>query len=360
MKLTQKPFGSLADGREVILFTIANDHGYALQTMNYGATITGLLAPDRNGHVANVTLGYDSFERYRAGHPFFGSTVGRVCNRIGGARFTLDDQEYLLPANEGANILHGGKGGFHVRLWTAQPFEREGQAGVIYHLVSPDGDQGFPGEVAATVSHSLTDENEILMEYSAESSAATPLDLTNHAYWNLAGAPDRATDPAQARRTRSGAGGAIGDHVLEIHGSEYLELDPESIPTGKLISVEGTAWDFRSAKPVGQDVGTAGGYDHCYVLHSGPGEFGLAAAVTDPASGRTMSVHTTSPAVQFYTGNKLPKTTDGAGNPFYKHDALCLETQFYPNAVNRPGFPAIILRPGESWSHRTVHRFGIA
>jgi aldose 1-epimerase len=359
MKLSQKVFGSLPDGREVILFTITNENGYEIRTMNYGATLTGVRAPDRNGTIADITLGYDSFDRYLAGHPFFGSTVGRVCNRIGGARFTLEGTEYVLPANEGRNMLHGGSGGFHVKLWTAEPFERDGQAGVVYHLVSEDGDQGFPGELAATVSHSLTNDNEFHLEYSAETSAPTPVDLTNHAYWNLSGAPDRASDPDAARRSETGAGGAIGDHELAIHASAYLQIDAESIPTGELIQVEGTPWDFRKAKPVGRDIKAAGEYDHCFRFDSPAGEFGLGAVVHDPASGRRMEIHTTSPAVQFYTGNKLPQTMDQSGKPFKMHDALCLETQFFPNSVNRPGFPSVILRPGETWQHRTVHKFSV-
>ena len=359
MTLSQKLFGSLPDGREVIRYTIANDNGYEISTMNYGATLVGVRAPDRNGTIAEITLCYDELDRYLAGHPFFGSSVGRVCNRIGGASFDLGGSKYSTPANEGRNTLHGGPGGFHVKLWHAEPFERDGQVGVVYHVVSEDGDQGFPGDLAATVSHSLTNDNELLLEYGAETSATTPVDLTNHTYWNLAGAPDRAADPAAARQTSLGRGGAIGGQELAIHASAYLELDPESIPTGNLTDVEGGAWDFRTSKPVARDIPAGSGYDHCFVLDSRAGDFGVAAEVYDPASGRSMTVTTTSPSVQFYSGNKLAKTTSQGGEPFEAHDALCLETQFYPNSVNRENFPSVILEPGQVWQHRTVHTFGI-
>ncbi len=359
MKLSQKVFGSLPDGSDVTLFTITNDNGYELRTMTFGATLAGFRAPDRDGAANEITLCYDSLDRYLAGHPYFGSTVGRVCNRIGGAAFEIDGVRHELPANEGRNLLHGGAGGFHARHWRAEPFERAGQVGVVYHLVSRDGDQGFPGELAVTVSHSLTNTNELHLEYSAETSAVTPVDLTNHCYWNLAGAPDRASDPDAARRSATARGGAIGDHQLTIHASAYLEIDDESIPTGTLIPLEDTPWDFRTSKAIGSEIPDGSGYDHCFVLDSEAGEFGPVADAFDPSSGRTMNISSTSPAVQFYSGNKLAVTSSQSGAQFVPHDAVCLETQFYPNSVNRSGFPSVILEPGKVWQHRTVHRFGV-
>jgi aldose 1-epimerase len=360
MTVSRAPYGKTTDSLEVSVFTVENSGGYCLLCMDYGATMIGFRAPDRHGRVGEITLGYDDFDRYLAGHPFFGSTVGRVANRIGGARFELDGVPYRLEPSEGPHLLHSGPDGFHARRWDAEAFSRPDQAGVLFSLVSPDGDQGFPGEVSVSVSISLTEGNELLFEYYAESDRPTPLNLTNHAYWNLAGAPDRRRHAGEAIPTEE-VGGAIGGHELTIYGSEYLELDDASIPTGRILKVAGTPYDFSVPKLIRQDVGTAGGYDLCYVLDPGDDSndpLHRAAFVREPLTGRTMDVRTTSPAVQFYSGNKLPQQTDQYGYPFRKLDALCLETQYHPDAVNHPGFPSIILRPDETFRHKTVHRFG--
>ena len=381
MKIVQSVFGTMADGREVSRYTVTNGTGYELRCMDYGATIVGFRAPDREGRDAEVALCYDELDRYLEGHPFFGSTVGRVANRISGASFTLNGTTYELEPNEGRNLLHSGPNGFHARLWEAQTFERANQAGVIFHLVSPEGDQGFPGELAVSVSLSLTSENELVIEYHAESNAPTPVNLTNHTYWNLAGAPDRRRfrgEPVPAPEPR---GGAIGEHEVTLYAREYLEVDDELLPTGRILSAQGGPFDFTGAKPVGRDLAAAGGYDHCYVLYpqtdaatsggagstagdqadAGDAAANLrrAAVVRDPSSGRKMEVLTTSPALQFYSGNMLPGEIDQFGNEFQKHDAMCLETQFHPDAVNHDNFPSVILRPGETFQHKTVHRFGV-
>jgi aldose 1-epimerase len=374
MDVSLSRFGTLPDGREVTAYTVTSSGGYLMRCMDYGATLIGFQAPGREGHADELLLRYDDFERYHEGHPFFGSTVGRVANRIAGASVTIDGSTYSLEPNEGRNTLHSGPDGFHATLWNAEVFERGGQAGVLFTLVSPDGDQGFPGEVAISVSISLTEENELLFEYHAEGDRATPLNPTNHAYWNLAGAPDKRRLRGDSIPAPEPRGGAIGEHELTIFGREYLELDPESIPTGRILPVQGTPYDFTSPKPIGADIAEADGYDLCYVLDPAVDEgsgaektahgfaTGLrrAAMVRDPSSGRTMEVLTTSPAVQFYSGNKLPEAIDQFGNRFRKHDAFCLETQFHPDAVHHDAFPSIILRPGETFQHKTLHRFGVA
>ena len=360
MTISRARFGETREGLEVSVFTIENATGYCLRCMDYGATVIGFRAPDRDGHVREITLGYDDFDRYLAGHPFFGSTVGRVANRIGGARFELDGTTYRLEPSEGPHLLHSGPDGFHARRWDAESFSRSDQAGVLFSLVSPDGDQGFPGEVAVSVSISLTEANELLFEYYAETDRPTPLNLTNHAYWNLAGAADRRRHAGEGTPALE-VGGAIGGHELTIYGGEYLELDEASIPTGRILQAAGTPYDFTSPKLIREDIGDAGGYDLCYVLEPATGEgdpMRRAAMLREPLSGRTMDVRTTCPAVQFYSGNKLPEQTDQYEYPFRKLDALCLETQYHPDAVNHPSFPSIIVGPDETYRHKTVHRFG--
>lgn len=362
MKVSRATFGRMPDGSDVTVFTIENGNGYRLRCMDYGATLIGFRAPNREGRADELTLSYDDFERYLAGHPFFGSTVGRVANRIGNARFELKGKTFELEPSEGGHLLHSGADGFHARLWKAEAFERGAQAGVLFSLVSPDGDQGFPGRLDVSVFMSLTMENELLFEYHAESDAPTPVNLTNHAYWNLAGAADRRRHAGEAIPAVE-AGGAIGGHELTIFGKEYLELDRDSIPTGRILRVGGTPHDFTSPKLIRQDIAAADGYDLCYVLDPGQAEdkqpLRRAAMVREPSSGRTMEVVTTSPALQFYTGNKLPQQADGYDEPFRRYDAFCLETQYHPDAVNHSNFPSIILNPGEVFQHSTVHRFAV-
>lgn len=368
MTIERSAFGTLPDGRDVTSFTVTNASGLRMRCMDYGATLTGFMAPDREGRLAELTLRYDDLTRYVEGHPFFGSTVGRVANRIARGRFALHDRTIEIPPNEGRNLLHSGPGGFHAQLWRAETFERGGHAGVLFQFVSPEGDQGFPGQVIVSVSLSLSEENELHLEYHAESDAPTPLNLTNHAYWNVAGAPDVRRLNGVNVPSADSRGGAVGEHELLIHASEYLELDDEAIPTGRVLPVAGTPFDFTHTKPIGRDISEAGGYDLCYVLDAGKpertehgfaGELRAAAFVRDPSSGRTMEVLTTSPAIQLYTGEKLAEATDQYGRAFHRNDALCLETQYHPDAVNHADFPSIILEPGETFQHRTVHRFSV-
>ncbi len=356
MTLTQDKFGAMSDGTEVVVYTIGNSAGYVIRCMTYGATLISVKAPGRDGSIQEITLGYDRLEDYLAGHPYFGSSVGRVCNRIGGARFSLGGREIQLPANEGPNMLHGGEGGFHARVWEAEPFQADTRAGVVFERVSPDGEEGFPGTLEVTITISLTEDNEIEFEYRAETDQPTPVNLTNHAYWNLAGAPDL----IPATTAAPGPGGAIGRHRLMIPAAELLEVDDASIPTGQVLPVAGTPYDFTEMKPIGRDIENApGGYDLCWVLSppTTPAVATVAAIVEEPVSGRRMEVLTGLPAVQFYSGNKLPGTKSRAERPYRLHDALCLEPQFHIDAVNYPDFPSIILEPGEVFEHRTVYRF---
>ena len=358
MTLTRDTFGATSDGTEVAVFTIGNSAGYQIRCMSYGATLISVKAPGRDGSVREITLGYDRLEDYLAGHPFFGSSVGRVCNRIGNARFSTEGEEFRLPANVGPNMLHGGAGGFHVRVWQAQTLQSDIRAGVVFQRTSPDGEEGFPGKLDVTITISLTENNEIEFEYRAETDRPTPVNLTNHAYWNLAGAPDLAPESTAA----DAPGGAIGAHRLQMNCGELLDVDDASIPTGRFLAVSGTPYDFTTTKTIGADIERApGGYDHCYLLSS-PGssaEPAVAAVAEEPSSGRRMEVLTTLPTIQFYTGNKLAGTKSRRDEAFNKHDAFCLETQLHVDAVNQPAFPSTILKPGELFEHRTTHKFSL-
>lgn len=357
MKVSQDQFGKRPDGEVVEVYTVENDNGYSFRTMTHGATLISFKAPDRTGKIDEVTLGYDTLDGYFPKHPYFGATVGRVCNRIGGASFPLDGAPIDLPANEGSNMLHGGVEGFHAQIWAAEAFEREGVAGVTYSLHSPDGEMGFPGNLQVTVTQSLNSENELILDYQAETDAPTPVNLTNHAYWNLSGAPDLRRARGEDIPADLGEGGAVGDLVLTIFGDAYLQLDAAQIPTGRFIPVAGSPLDFTVAKPVGRDIGaTENGYDFAYVLRGETGEMRIVAILESPSTGRRMEISSTLPSVQFYTGNKLPGALARTGESL-KHDALCLETQFHPDAMNHDEFPPIVLRPGEVFKHTTAHKF---
>ncbi len=362
MTVSRSRFGSLPDGREVTVFAIENASGYELSCTDYGATLVSFRAPGARG-TEELTLGYPDLAGYLAGHPYFGSTVGRVANRIGGAAYTYAGKRYDLVANQGRNMLHGGPDGFHARLWEASAVERPGQAGIVFHLLSPDGDQGFPGRLSVTVTITLTDANELLFEYYAESDAVTPVNLTNHAYWNLAGAPDLRRAAGLPTADDPSTGGAVGDHVLTIPATGYVELDAEQIPTGRIVPVDATPFDFHAPRRIGESIAQAGGYDLSYALQGGEevgmagGDLRRAALVEEPTTGRSMEVLTTLPAVQLYTAEVLRGTPGRSGQTHLQRDTLCLETQFQPDSVNHPEFGPIMLEPGEQFRHKTVHRF---
>lgn len=339
-----KIWGQTPDGRDVTLFRLRNSHGNWVSLMNWGATILEVQVPDRDGKLGNVNLAFDHLEGYLQRHPYFGSTVGRFCNRIGGGEFEIDGQKYTLVTNNGPNHLHGGTVGFDAQLWEAEPFEEPGRAGVRFRLVSPDGEEGYPGTLRVEAEYSWNDANELAYTYKAETDKKTHVNLTNHAYWNLGGA---------------GSGSAL-DHVLTLAADKVLDVDDTLIPTGILDDVAGTPLDFRQPKSLGADirmVSETGGYDHCFVVRGEAGTLRRAARVIDPDSGRVMVLETTQPGVQLYTANHLPGNEKSNG--YGGHEAFCLETQHYPDTPHQPEFPTTLLAPGETLEETTVHRFEV-
>ncbi|MEN6556968.1 MAG: aldose epimerase family protein [Thermoguttaceae bacterium] len=335
--------GRTVDGVEIEQYALTNAHGLRVTVMTFGATITSVETPDRNGAPANIVLSLGSLDDYLRGHPCLGSTVGRYANRIAKGRFSIDGVEYRLATNNGPNHLHGGPLGFDKRVWQAEPVTTANSAGAAFSYDSPDGDEGYPGRLAVRVVYSLTDDNQLQMHYSATTDRPTVVNLTNHTYWNLA----------------DGGSGDVLRHQLTIHADRCLTVDSGLIPTGELRSVVGTPFDFLKPKPIGADIAqTGGGYDHCYVLNGGDGG-SPAASVVEPTSGRTMDVFTTQPALQFYTANGLDMIGQH-GKRFSKHHALCLETQHFPDSPNHAAFPSTLLRPGERFEQLTIHRFGVS
>ena len=337
-------FGTTKDGQSVEVYTLTNKKGLVAKVMTYGATLTELHVPDKNGRSADIVLGFSDFAKYEAGHPFFGTTTGRVANRIAKGRFTLDGKEYKLFVNNNGNTLHGGRVGFDKKVWHAQPVEsREGPA-VRFHYVSPDGEEGYPGNLDTTVVYTLTNNNELKIDYKATTDKPTIVNLTNHSYFNMAGEGN----------------GTVRGQVLTINADNYTPFDATQIPTGEIKSVKGTPLDFTSPAPIGKRIDEIGGYDHNYVLNGRTGEMKLCAMVRDPASGRVMTILTEEPGVQLYTANGLDgKITGKAGKPYEKYGAFCLETQHYPDSINHPKFPSVVLRPGQTYRTVTVHRFTV-
>jgi aldose 1-epimerase len=345
---TKQSCGQLPTGEEIDLYTLVNAGGLTVKIVNCGAAITDVEAPDRNGHIDNITLFHDSPADYLLKNkPKFGSTVGRYANRIAKGRFTLDGKEYVLATNDhGINHLHGGLRGFDRVLWQAEPLRNNDATGVVFSYHSPDGEEGYPGGLAVQVTYSLTDGNELKIEYQATCDRPTVVNLTNHAYWNLAGA---------------GAGDVLG-HELTIHADRYLPVDDKLIPLGEPRPVKDTPLDFTRPETIGARIDQVGvGYDHCYVLDKRDGDRSLvpAARVIEARSGRVMEILTTQPAVQFYTGNYLDGSITGGGKSYRPHFGLCLETQHYPDSPNHPAYPSTVLRPGETYRQSTVHRFGV-
>ena len=346
----KEPFGKTRDGQPVDLYTFSNAHGMEVRAMTYGGIIVSLKVPDRGGKLDDVVLGFDSLEGYLAGHPYFGAIIGRYGNRIGNAKFTLDGVEYKLAANNGPNSLHGGIKGFDKAVWNAEPFEKSDSRGVILTYTSKDGEEGYPGNLKVKVTYTLTDKNELIFDYHATTDKATPVNLTNHTYFNLAG-----------QGTRD-----ILGHDIMINANKMTPVDSTFIPTGEITSVAGTPFDFRKPLPIGARIDQndpqlqygPGGYDHNYVLNKKGAELSLAARVSEAATGRVMEVYTTEPGVQFYAGNFLDGTLTGKGGKVYKRRfGLCLETQHFPDSPNKPNFPSTILRSGKTYSSRTEYKF---
>lgn len=347
LTVTSDEYGTLPDGRKVTQYRLENSNGLSVAIIDYGGILTEVNVPDRSGKAANVTLGFDALDGYLGPDPYFGALVGRYGNRIAKAQFELDGKTYTLAANNGPNHLHGGKVGYNDRLWKSAPIDpKDGTVGVALTYISPDGEEGYPGELTVRVIYTLDDKNQLTIEYSAQSSKATPINLTNHAYWNLAGE----------------GSGTILDHVLTLHGDKYLPVDETLIPTGELAPVQGTPMDFTTPHKIGERIKAVGGdpvgYDHCYVVNGEAGQFRPVAKVVEEKSGRVMEVFTTEPGVQFYSGNFLDGGEDNGGYPQY--GGFCLEAQKFPNSPNTPSFPSAILKPGETYRQTTMHRFSIA
>jgi aldose 1-epimerase len=340
----KKSFGKTQDGTPVDLYSLTNMGGSVAKIMTYGATLTELHVPDRNGKLADVVLGFDNLDGYLAGHPFFGSTVGRYANRIAKGKFTLDGKEYTLAVNNGPNHLHGGLKGFDKAVWKAETISNIDGPSVRFTHVSPDGDEGYPGTLNVAVVYTLTNRNELKIDYTATTDKPTQINLTNHSYFNLAG------------------GGDVLGHELRLHADRYTVPDDTLIPTGEIKPVRDTPLDFTTTHLIGSRIkqipASIGGYDHNYVINGGGGSLARAAHVYERSSGRAMEVLTTQPGVQLYTANFLDGKLKGKGGAAYsKHAAFCLETQHFPDSPNKPSFPSTVLRPGQTFRSTTVYRF---
>jgi len=343
MFVKKDPFGALPDGTSVEIYTLTNNRGIEARLMTYGATLVSLRLPDRSGKFDDVVLGYDSLDGYVKNSPYFGSIVGRYGNRIAKGRFTLKGVTYELATNNGPNHLHGGVKGYDKVVWKAEPLREANAVGVKFSYLSKDGEEGYPGNLAITVTYRLTNADELRIDYEAVTDKATPVNLTHHSYWSFAGQGSR----------------DILGHELEIEADKYTVVDEGLIPTGELRAVKGTPMDFTTPHAIGERIAQVpGGYDHNYVLRSGGGAMALAARVYEPTTGRTMEITTTEPGIQFYSGNFLDGTITGKGGRVYqKHYGFCLETQHFPDSPNHPDFPSTILEPGQTYRTTTVHRF---
>ncbi|RKX80476.1 MAG: galactose-1-epimerase [Spirochaetes bacterium] len=350
MNIEKRIFGEIK-GVKVYKYTLLNSNGISVSITNYGGIVTDLIVPDSGGNRRNIVLGFVNLSSYEEDREYLGALIGRFANRIKGGIFTLDGKDYRLACNEnGKNHIHGGIKGFNRVLWEAEPAERPsgsdqgkitgsakmpGNGGVSLKYLSKDGEEGYPGNLSVKVVYSLNDDNEFKIEYTAETDKPTPVNLTNHTYWNLSG---RGSEK-------------IYNHTVKLNCPQYLEIDEDLVPTGRIRPVENTPMDFMRSRRIGDGINkVVGGYDHCYILKPYTGKLTEIAEVQSPLSGVSMQVFTTMPGVQFYSGNFL----HGA---FDKHDAFCLETQFYPDCPNRPEFPDCILKPGQVYSHATIYRF---
>ena len=350
-RISSEPFGTLPSGQPVTLYTLTNANGIELKAMSYGGIITSLRTPDRHGALNDIVLGYDSLAGYLKTTPYFGAIVGRYANRIAKGHFTLDGTTYTLAVNNGKNALHGGLIGFDKVLWTGAPFDSaaSGKVGVVFRYTSKDGEEGYPGTLTVSVTYTLNDSNALAIDYHATTDKATPINLSQHTYFNLAG---------------QGAGAVLG-HEISINADTFTPVDSTLIPTGELRPVTGTAFDLRKPVAIGAHInepdvqlGIAGGYDHNFVLTRQGDGLSSAATVYEPTSGRKMTVSTTEPGLQFYTGNFLDGTITGKGGHVYeKRNAFCLETQHFPDSPNQKSFPSTILRPGTEFKSRTIFAF---
>ncbi|GIX00888.1 MAG: aldose 1-epimerase [Pirellulaceae bacterium] len=337
MGIETRQFGKTRDGETVTLFELSSSAGVLVRVMDYGAILVAVETPDREGHRANINLGYDELTPYLGKHSYLGATVGRFCNRIAGGKFTLDGHEYRLVTNNGPNHLHGGTVGFDKLMWSAEPVSEEDRCGVRLSLESPDGQEGYPGTLNLTTEYWLSDDGRLTTIYRATTDKPTVINITNHAYWNLAGV----------------GSGNVFDHQLRLDCHRYLEVDPTLIPTGRILDVAGTPLDFLDFHAIGERIEQlpqTKGYDHCYVIDGQPGTLRRCATAWHPQTGRAMEVRTTQPGVQLYTGQNL-------GGGYEPYSGFCLETQHYPDSPNHPEFPSTRLDPGTQFEEVTEHRF---
>ncbi len=341
--IQKSDFGTTEDGVAVDIFTLANKSGMTLKVTTFGATITEIIFPDKNGIPANVVLGFDNIAQYEGKqNPYFGCVVGRFANRIARGEFTIDGKTYTLPINNGPNTLHGGLKGLSKRLWTGKFNDTSDAPSVTLTYVSKDAEEGFPGNLTTKVTYTLTNDNAVNIDYSATTDKATVINLTNHSYFNLAGA----------------GSGDVLSHELMIAADSFTPVDEHLIPTGEIASVKGSALDFTKQTTIGSRIAEVkGGYDHNFVLSEKPRPLALAACTRDPKSGRTMEVWTTEPGVQLYTSNHMDGSIRGNGGTYGPHGAVCLETQHFPDSVHQPSFPSTELRPGQEFKSTTVYKF---
>ncbi len=344
-------FGKTKEGQNVDLYTITNSHGIEMRVMNYGGIILSLRVPDKAGKLEDIVLGFDDFAGYLNNKPHFGGIIGRYANRVANGEFSLDGIEYHVTRNNGSNSLHGGLKGFDAVVWQAEPFDTPDDAGVVLTYLSRDGEEGYPGNLQTKVTYQLTDEDALEISYEATTDKPTPLNLTQHSYFNLAGEDH----------------GNILGHVLTLNADKFTPIDKDLIPTGKILPLKGTPLDFTKPTAIGARINDkyeqlllVGGYDQNFVIDGNPRELRLAARVHEPTSGRTLEVYTTEPGVQFYSGNFLDGTIIGKhGYPYKQHDGFALETQHFPDSINHPQFPSTILRPGQTFHSQTIFKFSV-
>ena len=342
--ISESSFGTTKSGEKVSEFILSNPGGITVSIITWGGIIRSITAPDSHGKRADIVLGFDSLEPYQERHPYFGTITGRYANRIAKGSFTLDGETYSLAKNNGPNHLHGGAQGFDRKVWAAATSRTADSAILTLSYKSADGEEGYPGEVSVQVAYTLSADNSLAVQYTATTTKATPINLTNHSYFNLAGHNS----------------GDVLKQSLTIEAERYVPVDETSIPLGPLAPLEHTAFDFRTPHSIGDKITDAGiGYDHTYVLSDAPRTLHFAARAEDPQSGRFIELLTTEPGVQLYTGNYLDGSVKGKGGVVYKkHAGFCLETQHFPDSPNQPGYPSTILRPGESYTSKTMMKFG--
>jgi aldose 1-epimerase len=352
--ISSEPWGEV-EGEEVTLYTLTNPNGMEVKITNYGGIITSVVVPDRDGNMENVTLGFTTLDEYVEGHPYFGNITGRYANRIARGTFDIDDENFYLALNNGPNTLHGGEKGFDKVVWAAEEVSGDGEVGVKLSRISPDMEEGYPGNLDVEVTYTLTDNDEIRIDYHATTDEPTHVNLTNHAYWNLAGDGSGSTD----------------DHELTLMASNYTPVDANLIPTGEIAPVAGTPLDFTTPHPIGERVRDnfeqlllGRGYDHNFVLDRSSADdttLIVAARVVEPESGRTLEISTTEPGIQFYSGNFLDATEVGAAGKMYRQgDGFALETQHYPDSPNQPEFPSTLLEPDGEFNSTTIYAFSVS